>query len=336
MVKDKEFSETVENSSGNCSDKDLPAVSFIIPTYNEEKRIGRCLKSIFSQDYPANLMEVIIVDGMSSDNTVEIAKKYPTRIIFNEKRIVGNAMKLGVQEAKNNVLAPIPADCELPTKNWLRSMVRPLSESEVAGVLTLIRAKRAFPALSRCYALIQADPIIAFAHGTGETSNNTLLTEKNYFPTQGFILRKDLVLKAGNFKSFLPRLEDVDLTYRLVKLGYKLVIIPRVGIYHSFTDSFSSFLRKVYMRISVFVEFSPYCEFSFIPTKYTKSSFLRRIFYHMNPIGIWIPVLKGIRRHNDFAWLYYPIITLATILTYCIVLLTREKGRALLKRFIKE
>ncbi len=54
-------------------------VSVIIPAYNEEKYIARCLDSVIAQDYPAELMEVLVADGRSEDRTREIILDYGRR-----------------------------------------------------------------------------------------------------------------------------------------------------------------------------------------------------------------------------------------------------------------
>ena len=53
----------------------LPFISVILPVRNEEKYIRACVDSVFAQDYPADKMEVIFVDGCSSDRTVEILRE---------------------------------------------------------------------------------------------------------------------------------------------------------------------------------------------------------------------------------------------------------------------
>ena len=61
-------------------------LSIIIPTYNEEKHIGRLLDSIFSNDYK-NKFEIIIVDDGSKDRTVEIVNRYKKVSLFKENTL---------------------------------------------------------------------------------------------------------------------------------------------------------------------------------------------------------------------------------------------------------
>ena len=77
--------------------------TIILPTYNNEKTIEECLESIFSQRYPKKEFEVLFIDGGSSDRTLEIAKKYPVKILKNEKRNEEAARILGIRKAKGKI-----------------------------------------------------------------------------------------------------------------------------------------------------------------------------------------------------------------------------------------
>jgi len=85
-------------------------ISVIVPTYNEEKNIERCLKSLENQTIPRNKFEVIIVDGQSKDRTVEIAKKYADKVIQQKSKGVGGARNDGVEIARGNIIAVTDAD----------------------------------------------------------------------------------------------------------------------------------------------------------------------------------------------------------------------------------
>ena len=73
----------------------LPFVSLIIPTLNEEEYLEQTISSLLSNDYPSNKFELLIVDGLSKDNTVAIAqglaKKFPNiRLMSNSKINMNN------------------------------------------------------------------------------------------------------------------------------------------------------------------------------------------------------------------------------------------------------
>ena len=80
-------------------------LSVICPIYNEEKYIARCIESIMTQDYPKDDLEVLFVDGMSTDRTREIIASYLPqcpylRVLDNPHKIVPYAMNKGISEAK--------------------------------------------------------------------------------------------------------------------------------------------------------------------------------------------------------------------------------------------
>jgi cellulose synthase/poly-beta-1,6-N-acetylglucosamine synthase-like glycosyltransferase len=316
------------------TDVNLPFVSVIVPTYNEEKNIARCLSSVINQDYPKDKLEVIVVDSVSKDNTVKIANDHGARVIFENKQTIGNAFKIGTEDAKGELIALVGADSELPQRDFLRKMVSAFSDPSVCGTFTCFRVSKTYSSISRCYHLMRGDPLINFAYPS-IGSDASVLTMKNYYPTAATILRKELVLKVGNFKEHLPRMEDIDLTYRLLQNGYRLIFVPNTYIYHHFVDSLSSYTKKTYKRILIFINYHDFCAFTYAPKNLNgKISFLKNILVHMSILGLLIPVAKGIKKDRDISWFYYPVIVLTTIIIQLFALISNTKGRKLLKEFI--
>jgi glycosyltransferase involved in cell wall biosynthesis len=87
-------------------------VSIVIPTKNEEKNIGYVLKDIkkFFEEKKDMKYEVIIVDAYSKDRTVEIAKKFGAKVIFDEFG-KGSALIKGMKRAKGDIIISMDADC---------------------------------------------------------------------------------------------------------------------------------------------------------------------------------------------------------------------------------
>ena len=97
------------------------AISVVVPTYNEEKRIANCLESLSNQDfkYP---YEIILVNNASTDNTKSIAKKFPKVTVIDEpEKGVAIARQKGFSEAKAKLIASTDADCIVP-ETWLSQM----------------------------------------------------------------------------------------------------------------------------------------------------------------------------------------------------------------------
>lgn len=92
--------------------KHHPVVSVVVTTKNEEKNIDECLKSIQSQTYPQNKIEIIIVDNFSTDKTKEIAKKY-TKLVFDKGPERSAQRNYGLNRAKGEHLLYLDADMTL-------------------------------------------------------------------------------------------------------------------------------------------------------------------------------------------------------------------------------
>jgi glycosyltransferase involved in cell wall biosynthesis len=311
-----------------------PFISVIIPTYNEEKRIKVCLESILAQKYPKEKLEILLVDGLSTDKTVEITKNYPVKIIINKKRVIPEACNLGVKNARGTLLVFMGADSELPQKNWIELMIAPLMENAcVAGAIPILTPNKRYPAISRFFSLMQADPIIVLAYGSGLEIKSGYITADNYFPMGISVIRKELVTDSLAFKSSLSRSEDVDITYRLVCSGYKFAVVPNAGLYHLYVGSYSAFLRKTCARIKIFVNSSSNCEFNYIPKNGIKSKFLQNLLHDASGIGVLSRIVKGIRKDRDLAWLCYPFVLFSTIIIYGVAFASSKQGRKMFRTF---
>lgn len=102
-------------------------ISVIIPAFNEEKRIARCLDSVFSQTYPA--FEVIVVDNNSNDKTSDIALAMGARVVKEANQGITYARNKGFNEAKGEIIARTDADT-IVSSNWLEIINRDFKKDE--------------------------------------------------------------------------------------------------------------------------------------------------------------------------------------------------------------
>ena len=101
-------------------------ITVIIPTLNEEKAIGRVLSMI-----PRNEdMEVMIVDGLSTDSTVEIAKEFGARVVMEKRKGYGRAYKTGFSEAKGDIIVTLDGDLTYPAEK-IPELVKYLKENDL-------------------------------------------------------------------------------------------------------------------------------------------------------------------------------------------------------------
>jgi glycosyltransferase involved in cell wall biosynthesis len=108
-------------------------ISVVIPTYNEEKNIERCLKAFDEQTIPREDFEIIVVDGQSSDRTTEIAEKYADKVIQQVSKGVGGARNDGVKIAQGDIIVTTDADC-IPYREWLEIAQKHFTDEQVVAV----------------------------------------------------------------------------------------------------------------------------------------------------------------------------------------------------------
>lgn len=108
-------------------------VSVIIPTYNEEKNIKFCLKSILDQTYPK--IEIIAVDDGSTDQSIQIIKEYPVQFLAKLHQGPAKSRNSGAKIAKGEILVFVDADMTF-SKKFIEDLVRPIIEGKHKGTFS--------------------------------------------------------------------------------------------------------------------------------------------------------------------------------------------------------
>lgn len=109
-----------------------PLVSVVFPVKNEQRNIEECLRAVRNQSYKN--IELVVVDGMSSDKTVEIAKKFHAKVFYENPPICpGNARNIGAEKAKGSIVAFIDAD-NVVEKDYIKKSVEVLEDDNIQGV----------------------------------------------------------------------------------------------------------------------------------------------------------------------------------------------------------
>ena len=90
-----------------------PKISVIIPAYNHEKYIGRCLRSVFDQSINEEDYEIIVINDGSKDNTKEIIGKFLNKIVYMENKInrgLPYSLNKGIKKAKGKYIVRLDSD----------------------------------------------------------------------------------------------------------------------------------------------------------------------------------------------------------------------------------
>ena len=123
----------------------LPFVTIILPIHNEARYISRSLGSVLVQDYPAELIEILVVDGMSDDSTRAIieqtaqAAKRSVRLLDNPARVVPAALNIGLRQARGEIIVRVDGHCEI-APDYVRCCVEALQATGADNVGGIQRA----------------------------------------------------------------------------------------------------------------------------------------------------------------------------------------------------
>lgn len=113
-------------------------ISVVIPTYNEEKNIVRCLKALNNQTISRDKIEIIVVDGNSRDRTREYASGLADRVILQRSEGIGGARNDGFKAVRYGIVATTDADCE-PHEKWVESILQKFENPQVVAVTGLLK-----------------------------------------------------------------------------------------------------------------------------------------------------------------------------------------------------
>jgi cellulose synthase/poly-beta-1,6-N-acetylglucosamine synthase-like glycosyltransferase len=224
------------------TDRDIyePTASIIVPVLNAETTIKDLLESLVRVDYDEEKLEIILVDGGSTDKTKEIIKEYPVELILENRKGLNLARNTGFKSSRGEIILFTDSDCVVP-RDWARRMVKNFEQSDVGCVGgSVSRYEDNF--LSR-YADDSIMPVLR-KFGNREVLEN-VEPPLRYPAGCNMGLRRSAVLEVGGFDENIHYGFDEDeLVERLCRAGYRMVLDPETTIKHQYRDTFEGFLRQ--------------------------------------------------------------------------------------------
>ena len=223
---------------------DLPSVSVIIPMKNEEDYVAACLASVARQDYPKDLIEIIVVDGMSTDGSVHIVrkfqKKYPhIRLLQNSKRYTTYALNKAISHASGVVIARVDAHCTI-YPDYIRRCVETLRDTGAQNVGGLMKpAGDSF--MEKAIGFAMCSP---FGVGWGQFHYCQYQTFVDTVYLGAYL--KDVFDQIGFYDEEAHYSEDDELNYRLTKAGGRIVLNPQIKSEYRPRSSFKSVGRQFF------------------------------------------------------------------------------------------
>ena len=219
-----------------------PVVSIVIPTKNCENLIDKCLASIRNLDYPTDKLEVIVVDGHSTDTTVDIARRHGCKVIYEEGGTIGYARDKGVKNAKGEFVAFTDADCTVD-RDWIKELLKHFNNDEIAAVGGPNITPDNDTDFAKCVGVVLSflsKPGARYGLIGGE------VREIYHNPTCNVIYRREMLEEVGGFNHNLVTVDDEELDYRIKKKGYKILYTPNVEVYHYRTPNWKKFAKMAY------------------------------------------------------------------------------------------
>lgn len=211
--------------------RDRVAITFAVAVYNEEPYIWQCLTGLLSQCNVPGEIEILVIDGMSTDRTADIVRSFPEygtkiRLLQNHRRLQVYAWNMALEEARGEYFAMILGHAEYEP-GYVEACLEVMKRTGAVAVGGVQRPYGTTP-LSRGIAWCMSSAL-----GMGNARFRYTQTERESDTVFSIFARVDSLRAIGGYDESLPFDEDSDLNYRLRRRGGKLVVSPRIRVrYH--------------------------------------------------------------------------------------------------------
>jgi len=214
-----------------------PKVSVVVPIYNAGETLALCLEGLSGLRY--DNYEVFLVDNSSTDNSLDIAKRYSSQNPDKFKCITENhqgpsyARNTGAKKATGEILAFTDADC-IPDADWLNTIVQPFEKDEIGAVAGRVTGFELTTTLDKFHCLFT---LRGFPNS--QTHSEFLLV-RGGFPTANLAVRKGLFDAIGGFDITMKIYsEDYDLCARIYQAKFKIRYIANALVSHRHRNTYT-------------------------------------------------------------------------------------------------
>ncbi len=266
----------------------LPRVTVIVPCRNEARFIARCLESIVRNDYPQDRLELIVVDGMSEDETCSIvgavAREHPCVVrLLNTKKITPAALNLGITHASGEIIIRVDAHARV-AEDYIRLSVAALfayGADNAGGAMETLPARdgRIATAIAAC---------MSHPFGVGNSAFRARAGKVVFTDTVfGGCYRREVFERIGLFNESLARTQDMEFNQRLRKAGGRIVLDPRIKCFYYASPDIKSFARHNFHDGAWAI--LPFAHSNVVPVRWrhlVPAAFLAAILVSMF-LGIW-------------------------------------------------
>jgi glycosyltransferase involved in cell wall biosynthesis len=234
-----------------------PVLSIVVPTYNAENQLERFFLSLKRQIFPKNSLEILMIDGGSTDKSLRIAKKYHVRVIHNPMKLAEPGVVLGCTKAKGEMVMVLATDNIYKERNALQTIVDVFDDKNVIAAFPKHDTAPDDSVYSRYFNTF-TDPFSHFVYGKAanartfkdiyHTIRHTPIfdiydyTSFSELPVialaQGFTIRRSYLTNRHETN------DDILAIYELIMQKKQIAYVHSVSLYHYTADNFKVFVKK--------------------------------------------------------------------------------------------
>ena len=227
------------NQSGNeprvPNKPDVPngwgmAISIIVPAYKAERTIGACLEALLRQK-PNDCEIIVVADDESREAIRALAEPRGARVLTPNHGAAA-ARNLGAENARGDLVLFVDADC-VPDKNWIQAMTAPFADPQIVGAGGMKQTKQR--------GIVPRFIQMEFDY---RYDNERNLRYIDFVDSGTAAYRRAIFLENGGFDTHLSDAEDVDLSYRLSELGYRMAFVENAVVDDQHPESPIEYLRR--------------------------------------------------------------------------------------------
>lgn len=258
-----------------------PRVSIIVPVYNGESTLDLCLQSMLKLDYPKDLIEIIVVDNASTDNTKNIIGKYPVIYSLEQKKTSYAARNNGIKLSSGDILAFTDSDC-IVDPEWLKSGVEMLMKNSSQN-------KERIAALAGRVEAYQPENVIEkYTAAIGVLDQKKSISKAARIATCNVFFHKSVFDKVGLFDENLFSGGDTEMSWRIQSKGYTIGYCEKALLYHkhrtNLLNLYEQFFRYGYGSIYLWKKYNKEDWINYRKSWVTACNKLITIFYSKDKV----------------------------------------------------
>lgn len=319
-----------------------PTVSFIMPTLNSQRTIRASLQSIRSQDFDPKKIEILVIDGGSTDATLQIAREFQCRVLSNPRIQQEYAKHIGLLQAKGDYAVFLDSDEEFSSKQSLTKRIDVLKKNPKVHIVFSGGYKSTSNSLINRYVASFGDPFGYFMYNTSPNFRHYVDDCKKMYPS--FTEDRTSITFRINEQTFLPLVDlcagvTVDMSYvrKRFDLHKDILWVPKLPavtiredgyfmvvkdeyIIHDSAESIAHFMNKLKWRAIVNVHYKDIPGTGYAnreelqPRTFNLKKYLF-ILYAASVAGPVVTTLYSLIRRRNTSSVLHPFLTLFVLVS---------------------